>query len=180
MTAGYDRLRSNLAQLAKMAAAGSVPLRAGQVSSYDPDGYAVKVRLQPEDVETGWLPIKSLMVGQGWGIYAGPSSGDQALVAFLQGDINAGVCLGFLGSDDDPPPRVQAGEAHLRAKGDNAQVILKPDGSIASKGTWTHTGDLTATGTITGTTDVIGGGKHLKTHTHGGVQTGSGHSGAPD
>lgn len=41
------------------------------------------------------------------------------------------------------------------------------------------TGDLSATGTITGTTDVIGGGKHLKTHTHGGVTTGSGTSGPP-
>lgn len=180
MTAGYDRLRSNLAQLAKMAGQGQMDARAGTVSSYDPDGYLVKIRLQPEDIETGWLPIGQLMVGQGWGICAGPAIGDQALCVFLQGDINAGVCVCFLGSDEDPPPRVLSGEVHLRAQGDAASIILKPDGSIASKGTWTHTGDLVASGTINGQTDVIAAGKSGKNHTHGGVQTGSGHSLKPD
>lgn len=42
----------------------------------------------------------------------------------------------------------------------------------------TVSGNITAA-TITGTTDVIGGGKSLKTHTHGGVQTGTGTSGPP-
>lgn len=48
------------------------------------------------------------------------------------------------------------------------------------------TGDLEVTGTIhtpstiTGDTDVVGGGKSLKTHTHGGVQTGGGNTGAPN
>lgn len=44
----------------------------------------------------------------------------------------------------------------------------------------TISGSMTASGTITGTTDVIGGGKSLKTHTHGGVTTGSGNTGAPN
>lgn len=161
MTAGYDRLRSNLAQLAQMAGQGSVPLRAGEVSSYDPSGYLVKVRLQPDDIETGWLPISTALVGQAWGAYFGPSPGDQALVAFLQGDINAGVCLGFIGSDDDPPPTVQSGEIHLRSKGDLAQVILKPDGSITSKGTWMHDGPFTATGEGT-----FNGGHTVSQHHH--------------
>lgn len=40
-------------------------------------------------------------------------------------------------------------------------------------------GDITATGTITGQTDVIASGISGKSHTHGGVQTGSGNTGVP-
>lgn len=39
--------------------------------------------------------------------------------------------------------------------------------------------NINATATITGATDVVGGGKHLATHTHSGVTTGSGTSGPP-
>jgi phage baseplate assembly protein V len=44
----------------------------------------------------------------------------------------------------------------------------------------TMSGSMTATGTITGQTDVIGGGKSLKSHTHSGVTPGSGNSGPPN
>lgn len=40
-------------------------------------------------------------------------------------------------------------------------------------------GDMTCTGTITAEEDVIGGGISLKTHKHGGVQTGEGMTGTP-
>lgn len=50
---------------------------------------------------------------------------------------------------------------------------------------WTHTGPLHVTGdincdqTVTATTDVVGGGKSLKSHTHSGVTTGTGDTGPP-
>ena len=53
------------------------------------------------------------------------------------------------------------------------EIELKPASKV------TVLGDLTATGTITGATDVVGGGKSLKTHLHTGVQTGGGVSGPP-
>lgn len=56
---------------------------------------------------------------------------------------------------------------------------LTHNGNTTQTGNITQTGDMSSSGTITGTTDVVGGGKHLKTHTHGGVQTGSGTSGPP-
>jgi len=65
---------------------------------------------------------------------------------------------------------------------DNVQITaptIKLNGAVEITGDITHTGDQTTSGTITGTTDVVGGGKSLKTHTHGGVQTGSGTSGPP-
>lgn len=50
----------------------------------------------------------------------------------------------------------------------------------SSAGQWNHSGNMTVTGTLTGTTDVVGGGKSLKTHTHSGVTTGAGNTGVPN
>jgi phage baseplate assembly protein V len=174
----------------------------GIVSSYDPNTYSVKVRLQPEDVETGWLPIETRMSGNGFGSYWGPTPGIVAAVAFLEGSKEVGWCTGFLPNDEDHPPAVPAGELwdihssgafvkmlndgslHLQADA-NTFVSLAAGGAITSKGSWTHTGplhttqDITCDTTVTATTDVVGGGKHLKTHVHSGVQAGSSNTGAP-
>lgn len=56
--------------------------------------------------------------------------------------------------------------------GGNASFAVT--GSITSSANgWSHTGDLNLTGTITASVDVIGGGKHLKTHVHTDPQGGS-------
>lgn len=180
-------LRSNMGQMAQLAAEGRLAVRIGLVSSYDgrAGAHLVKVRLQPEDIETGWLPIQLLLAGQSWGVYAGPAVGDQAVVLFAEGDVNAGICAGFLPSDVDTAPAVASGEVHVRAAGDTASIIAKPDGTIASKGAWTHAGtmhvtdEFTADKSVTASVDVVGGGKHLKTHVHSGVQSGSSNTGQP-
>lgn len=53
------------------------------------------------------------------------------------------------------------------------------DGYISTESNLFIDGDVTVDGTLTATVDVVGGGKHLKTHTHSGVQTGGGTSGPP-
>lgn len=184
---GAYKFASIMAQQAQMAARGFSPPRVGLVSSFDgsPGAYAVKVRIMPDDIETGWLPIVTKLSGAGWGIYAGPSVGDQALVVFQEGDISVGMCLGFLASDEDPPPEIASGEVHLVAKDAGAKVILKADGSITSKGAWTHEGTFHASETVSSAADVIDhsdgtSGVSMKehrdaynAHTHGGVQSGS-------
>lgn len=57
--------------------------------------------------------------------------------------------------------------------------ITATTGLTVTTPTATFNGNMHATGTITGDTDVIGGGKSLKTHTHTGVQPGGGTSGPP-
>lgn len=183
----FDRLRSSASALAQMAARGFAPPKLGLVSSFDgrPGGYAVKVRLQPEDIETGWLPIVTLLAGQSWGIYAGPSVGDQAVVLFQEGDATSGICVGFLPSADDPPPAVESGEIHLVAKDAEASILLRPDGSIASKGTWVHDGSFLASGNITTEEELTDHSgvtvselrDSYNNHAHTGVQTGGGVTG---
>lgn len=179
-------LASNIAQMAQMAGRTLAPPRLGLVSSFDGrvGKYAVKVRLMPEDIETGWLPIMPALAGAGWGVYVGPAVGDQAVIIHQEGDINSGMCLGFLASDEDPPPEVVSGEIHLIAKDGDAKVILKADGSITSKGAWTHEGTFHASENITSAADVIDhsdgtSGVSMKehrdaynTHGHGGVTAG--------
>jgi phage baseplate assembly protein gpV len=150
----------------------------GFVTSYDPDNYLVKVSIQPEDFETGWLPIEVLQAGNGWGIYAAPFQGDMASVSFLEGDREVGWVTGFIPNDVDHPPSVPEGEIwivqkagqfvklptdgslHLQADA-STYVVLAPGGGITSKGTWNHDGAFTATGEGT-----FNGGHTVSQHTH--------------
>ena len=54
--------------------------RFGLVASVDGARYAARVRLQPEDVLSGWLPVLSPWVGAGWGLVALPAPGGQVRV----------------------------------------------------------------------------------------------------
>ncbi|MDB5444982.1 MAG: hypothetical protein JWQ97_299 [Phenylobacterium sp.] len=53
------------------------------------------------------------------------------------------------------------------------------DGPVHITGVTTADQDINVTGTVTASTDVIGGGKHLKTHIHSGVTAGTANTGAP-
>jgi len=97
-------------QAAQQAAAALAIQRRGTVSSYDPATYAAKVILQPTGIETGWMPIRSPWIGNGWGFYAPPSVGDQVEVGFEDGDVLVGSIEGSLYSDVDRPLSVQSGE----------------------------------------------------------------------
>lgn len=185
MSAGRQTNQMRMQALLAMGALGKP--KHGLVTSYDGSAGAnrVKVMLQPEGIETGWLPITTLMAGQGFGAYFGPSQGDQATVLFQEGDREVGFCIGFLGSDADPPPAVQSGEIHLIAKTGqfvklladgtidaqadaNTTLTLTPGGTITSKGTWNHTGTFTASGEGT-----FNGGHTVSQHTH--TQTADSH-----
>lgn len=87
--------------------------RLGIISSFDPDNYAVKVKLQPEGTETGWLPLSSPWVGNGWGLFAPPAMGDQVVVHAQEGEGETRIACDRLYSDEDRPLKVDAGEFWL-------------------------------------------------------------------
>lgn len=87
--------------------------RVGIVSSYDPNTYSVKVRLQPEDVETGWIPLKSAWVGNGWGLFAPPSIGDAIEVLPIESDFESAAAGERFYSDADRPLPCPSGEFWL-------------------------------------------------------------------
>ena len=160
-----------------------VSSRIGTITSYDPSTFTARVQLQPDDSVTGWLPVASPWIGNGWGMFAAPNIDDMVEVVCIDGALEAGTIIGRFYNLEDLPLAVQSGEfwivhasgaffkllntgAVTFSDGKGATVTLNGDGTISSAGTWTHTGNLTATGTITGDTDVIGGAISLQKHPH--------------
>lgn len=106
-----DKLKNaNRSDIMRALALARAQLRAGAISSYDPSTYMAKVVISPELVETGWLPIKAMGVGQQFGFYIGPNIGDQVLVAHLEDDFESGIVIGGLNDDGHQPPPVPSGE----------------------------------------------------------------------
>lgn len=114
--------------------------RVGTVSNYDPATYSAKVRIQPEDVETGWLPIASPWVGNGWGLFAAPKVGDVVEVRFQEGGKGAGMIgLRHFG-DALRPLSVPSGEFWLQHES-GSFLKFRNDGSVELHAA----GDLNAT-----------------------------------
>jgi phage baseplate assembly protein V len=110
-------LRSNLAMMARAAAAEFAPPRLCIVSTAHTTEYAVKVFIEPEHIETNYLPVVTPFVGNGWGLFCKPATGDQVLVIFIEGDINSGIVVGGLFSDVDRPLPAPERELWLVHKG---------------------------------------------------------------
>jgi phage baseplate assembly protein V len=162
----------NLADAASIFASVS-SARIGIVSSYDPKAYAVKVKVMPEEIETGWLKIMALQVGPGagFGIYAAPDIGVQAVIIHQEGDRNNGICVGFLNDDEEdlppPDPGVPSGEIHVLHKS-GSYLKFSKDGdifqhaardltqSVGRNFSLTVEGDVTETFKAKQTTEVTG------------------------
>lgn len=145
----------------------------GEVTSYNPATFAVKVLMHPEEVITGWLPLASPWIGSGWGMFAAPSIGDLVAVHFARGEIDAGIAEARFFSDQQRPLAVPSGEFWLVHRS-GSSLKFTNDGAVTINGNLTVNGSITATGNVTGQ------GTSLHTHTHSGVQGGSSNTGAPN
>ena len=172
--------------------------RIGIVSGYDPNNYAAKVRIQPEDVETGWLPVTTPWSGNGWGLFCPPSLNDVVDVHFQEGGKEAGfVALRHFGDRIRPLP-VASGEFWLVHKS-GSNFKFHNDGTVelnaataitSSAPIWNHTGnvhvqgDIRASGEIYDEDGLHGNIGHFRTvfnaHHHYGVQSGPDVSGITD
>jgi hypothetical protein len=121
--------------------------RMGTVTSYDPASYCAKVLLQPEGVETGFLPIATDWLGNGWGLFCPPTAGDVVEVQFQEGGKNAGYIKGRLFGDQFRPLAAPSGEFWLVHK-TGSFIKLLNDGTIRSKGDWYLDGTLYVAGDV--------------------------------
>ncbi|HHG74553.1 MAG TPA: phage baseplate assembly protein V [Persephonella sp.] len=72
----------------------------------DPENMGrIKVKFPFDDNETGWVRVAVPMAGDGRGFFFFPEVNDEVLVAFLYGDLNQPVVLGFLWNGKDKPPQ---------------------------------------------------------------------------
>lgn len=144
------RLQANLAENNKKST------KIGIVTSYNDATYSVKVKLQPMDIETGWLPITSDYVGNGWGIFSPPSIGNMVKVDFQEGSINAGVVSGLFFNNVERPLKCPSGSLWLVHKS-GSKLKFNNDGTVelVSAGTltstapqWNHTGNVNVNGNV--------------------------------
>ncbi|GGY07066.1 phage baseplate assembly protein V [Paludibacterium paludis] len=121
----------------------SARTRLGVISAYDPAQFAVKVRIEPGKVETGWIPLGSPWVGNGWGAFFAPALGETVEVEFQEGSVDAGMASMRFFNDVDRPLSVPAGEgwlvhqsgSALKFHGDGrVEVIAAADLSVAVAG----------------------------------------------
>jgi phage baseplate assembly protein V len=156
-------LRGHAAQLDQ----GWAHPRVAVVTSVDPQTFTARVTIQPEGVLSGWLPIASPWVGNGWGLACPPSPGDQVVVVWQDGDAEQGVVVGRLWSNAAQPPAAPAGELWLQ-HATGSFLKLHNDGSIESNAaTWRHTGNLQVNGDVSdqhGTMAQLRG--HYNEHVH--------------
>lgn len=123
---------------------------------------------------------------QNYGFTSHPLPGAEAVAVCVSGNRDHAVVIAV----DDRRYRLkplQAGEVAIYTdEGD--KIVLKRGGTIEVTAstkvrlvapTVELTGNLQVAGQITATGDVVGVGKSLSTHVHGGVQTGGGTTGAP-
>lgn len=135
------------------------------------------------------VPVKMFAYGA-FMITAEPQAGDEGLATFSERCIDGwwlssrkSVPLDirfhdlsdafFDGGYRSKPKALTIVPNCLNIAGASNYVRLLSDGTIEIKGNTTILGSLTVTG------DVVGAGKSLSTHTHGGVQTGGGSTGTP-
>ncbi|TWH45890.1 phage baseplate assembly protein V [Sporomusa sp. KB1] len=78
------------------------------------ENYRVKVFLPLLGIETDFIRVGSQYVGAGWGLWARPHVGNEVLVDFPNGDLNNGIVVCRLYSEEcDPAP----------AEGDNLTLV---------------------------------------------------------
>jgi phage baseplate assembly protein gpV len=119
--------------------AGRYNTRTGLVTSYDPKTHSAKVMLKPDNTETGWLPIRTDHIGNGFGILVGPTpgdgkkTGDQVEVTFTEGDLEQGRVMHRVHSDTERPPPVESGEILVKHE-KGGSLFWSKDGKITITG----------------------------------------------
>jgi phage baseplate assembly protein gpV len=152
-------------------------LRHAIVSAVDAKTHTVKVTIQPEGIESGWIPDSGFAAG-GLKIACPCEVDTQVVIAPMEGDAEHPVIVGRLFDATKTPPVSPA-------SGD----VVQPGeiGIFADQGVYLHLsrkgiaigGDLHVAGRITADGDIRAGGVSLEQHLHTGVKAGSDMSGQP-
>ena len=172
-----DWLETIKLHAAKQVAAVGQP-RHALVTSVDAVSHAVKVSIQPDGIESGWIPDGALAAA-GLRIACPAEIGTQVLVVPVEGDPEHPVVVARVFDVSMTPPTspatgqpVQPGELGVFLEG-GAYLHLTKD--IVYIG-----GRLVLNGALQASGDVVAGGVSLETHLHGQVEPGTGVSGSPE
>ena len=107
-------------------------MRKGIVQSYNPNNYTARVTIQPEGNLSGWIPIRAVTGGNGWGLVVGLVPGMQVSVEPQEGDPGNLEITGIIFSPQGnvTAPAVPAGEIWMVHQ-TGSFIKLLTDGTIA-------------------------------------------------
>lgn len=87
--------------------------------------------LKDGDVDqTFWANICAPMIGPEFGTYTLPEVGDQVLVVFVAGDINAPMVIGGVWSSTDTPPTDEVDHRLIRSRSGHDLLLDDKDGKV--------------------------------------------------
>jgi phage baseplate assembly protein gpV len=148
-----DAFANAVRQQARMSQSEYALPQFATISSYDPDSHAVKVVIQPVDpeigeVESNWMPLGAIGIGNGWGFAVGPQIGDQVKVVFENGDFSSGSVVGRYFSVEQQAIPVPSGEIWaVHQTTSSLKFLTNGDVDINTAGNLnaTVTGNMTST-----------------------------------
>lgn len=145
------------------------------VTSVDPTSHSVRVSIQPEGIETGWIP-DAAVAAYGLQIACPAEIGTQVLVVPVEGDAEHPVIVARLFDVSITPPVspatgrvVQAGEIGIFLKS-GCYMHLTQDSVFLG-------GKIVIDGSVEVDGDIVAAGVSLVSHIHRGIQPGGGVSG---
>ncbi|NHO32021.1 phage baseplate assembly protein V [Acetobacter fallax] len=145
--------------------------RFGVVSAVDPSSGLVKVRLQPENTETGWICDIAVSAGTVT-CYAPSEIGNHVLVETAQGDGDNYVVVARVFDAASQPAKFLCLNGNALNPGQFGIKIGGVEFVVTDAGVMVK-GNLIIDGDISVSSDVNASGISLVQHVHGGVQTGN-------
>lgn len=146
---GHHALANAVRMQAQANGKSTARAKIGEISSYDGQ-MNVKVMFQPENVESEWMPLGCIGIGNSWGVAVGPNIGDQVLVEFPEGDIESGIVTARIFSVAQPPLPVPSGEIWMVHQAGSSLKFLG-DGEVKLSTAGNLTANVAGTASITST-----------------------------
>ena len=101
----------------------------GTITAYNPEAYTVKVNIEPNGPETGWIQLAAAWSGNNLGAVFGPPIGTPCRVDFVDGKEEVSLAGGRFFNVNNRPPVVQSGQGAI-VDGAGSYVRLNNDGTI--------------------------------------------------
>jgi len=159
MSRGMNALSSAIQQQSGLGDSSKSWPQLATISSYDQNNHAVKVKAQPSGIESNWMPLGAIGIGNGWGVAVGPQINDQVLVIYEYGDFSSGTIVSRIFSVSQQAPAVPSGEIWaLHQTGSFVKLVTNGDIDVSTTGNLnaTVTGNMVANVTGNVTANVAG------------------------